>query len=124
MENTSKPEDFVIATGREESVRTFIELAAKELGWGGIIWEGKGIEEVGRRADNNEIVIKIDQKYFRPCEVNLLVGDASKARQKLNWQPKTTLEDLVGDMIKNDLQLAKKDSLLKKRGYELSFPRE
>ena len=120
----AKPEDFVIATGREESVRTFIELAAKELGWGGIIWEGKGIEEVGRRADNNEIVIKIDQKYFRPCEVNLLVGDASKARQKLNWQPKTTLEDLVGDMIKNDLQLAKKDSLLKKRGYELSFPRE
>ena len=119
-----KPEDFVIATGREESVRTFIELAAKELGWGGIIWEGKGIEEVGRRLDTKEIVIKIDQKYFRPCEVNYLVGDAGKARQKLNWKPKTTLEDLVADMIKNDLQLAEKDYLLKTRGYELSFPRE
>ena len=124
MLQQKKPEDFVIATGREESVRTFIELAAKELGWGGIIWEGKGIEEVGRRLDNNEVVIKIDKKYFRPCEVNCLVGDANKARQKLNWQPKTSLEDLVRDMIKNDLQLAKKDYLLKKKGYELSFPRE
>ena len=118
------PEDFVIATGRQESVRTFIELAAKELGWGGIIWEGKGVKELGRRIDNNEIVIKIDKKYFRPCEVNSLIGDASKARKKLNWQAKTTLEELVADMIKNDLQLAKKDFLLKKKGYELSFPRD
>ena len=119
-----KPEDFVIATGRQESVRTFIELAAKELGWGGIIWEGKGIKEEGRRKDNNEIVIKIDKKYFRPCEVNSLIGDATKAREKLNWQPKTTLEELVADMIQNDLQLAKKNFLLKKKGYELSFPRD
>jgi len=118
------PEDFVIATGRQESVRTFIELASKELGWGGIIWEGKGIKEVGRRKDNNEIVIKIDKKYFRPCEVNSLIGDATKAKEKLNWHPKTTLEELVADMIKNDLQLAKKDFLLKKKGYELSFPRD
>ena len=118
------PEDFVIATGRQESVRTFIELASKELGWGGIIWEGKGIKEVGRRKDNNQIVIKIDKKYFRPCEVNSLIGDATKAREKLNWQPKTTLEELVSDMIKNDLMLAKKDSLLKNKGYELSFPRD
>ena len=119
-----KPEDFVIATGRQESVRTFIELAAKELGWGGIIWEGKGIKEEGRRKDNNEIVIKIDKKYFRPCEVNSLIGDATKAREKLNWQPKTTLEELVADMIQNDLHLAKKNFLLKKKGYELSFPRD
>ena len=118
------PEDFVIATGRQESVRTFIELAAKELGWGGIVWEGKGLKELGRRKDNNEIVIKIDKKYFRPCEVNSLIGDAKKAREKLNWQPKTTLEELVADMIKNDLQLAKKDFLLKKKGYELAFPRD
>ena len=118
------PEDFVIATGRQESVRTFIELASKELGWGGIIWEGKGIKEVGRRKDTNEIVIKIDKKYFRPCEVNSLIGDATKAKEKLNWEPKTTLEELVADMIKNDLQLAKKDFLLKKKGYELSFPRD
>ena len=78
-----KPDDFVVATGRQESVRKFIELAAKELKWGGIKWEGKGINEIGRRLDTNEIVIKIDQKYFRPCEVNSLVGDASKASKKL-----------------------------------------
>ena len=118
------PEDFVIATGRQESVRKFIELSAKELGWGGIIWEGEGINEIGRRADTNEIVIKIDEKYFRPCEVNSLLGDANKANNKLGWSPKTTLEELVSDMIKSDLALAKKESLLKKKGYEISFTKD
>ena len=118
------PEDFVIATGRQESVRKFIELSAKELGWGGIIWEGEGINEIGRRADTNEIVIKIDEKYFRPCEVNSLLGDANKAINKLGWSPKTTLEELVSDMIKSDLALAKKESLLKKKGYEISFTKD
>ena len=119
-----KPEDFVVATGRQQSVRRFIELSAIELGWGGIKWEGKGIKEIGRRIDTNEIVIKIDKKYFRPCEVNTLVGDASKANNQLGWKPKTSLEDLVADMIKHDKELAKKDNLLKKKGYELSFPRD
>ena len=118
------PEDFVIATGRQESVRKFIELSAKELGWGGIIWEGEGINEIGKRADTNEIVIKIDAKYFRPCEVNSLLGDANKANKKLGWSPKTTLEELVSDMIKSDLALAKKESLLKKKGYEISFTKD
>jgi len=119
-----KPDDFVVATGRQESVRKFIELAAKELKWGGIKWEGKGINEIGRRLDNNEIVIKIDQKYFRPCEVNSLVGDASKAFNKLGWKPKITLEELVRDMIKNDMELSKKEYLLKNNGYESFYPRE
>ncbi len=119
-----KPEDFVVATGRQKSVRTFIELAAKELGWGGITWEGEGIKEIGRRNDTNEIVIKIDKKYFRPCEVNSLVGDAAKAHRKLGWSPKISLEDLVADMINHDKELAKKDNLLKNKGYELSLPRE
>ena len=118
------PDDFVIATGRQESVRKFIELSAKELGWGGIIWEGEGINEIGRRADTNEIVIKIDEKYFRPCEVNSLLGDANKATKKLGWSAKTTLEELVSDMIKSDLELAKKESLLKKKGYEISFTKD
>ena len=118
------PEDFVIATGRQQSVRKFIELSAKELGWGGIIWEGEGINEIGKRADTNEIVIKIDAKYFRPCEVNSLLGDANKANKKLGWSPKTTLEELVSDMIKSDLALAKKESLLKKKGYEISFTKD
>ena len=119
-----KPEDFVVATGRQESVRSFIELSAKELGWTGIKWEGEGINEIGRRMDTNEIVIKIDKKYFRPCEVNSLIGDASKANKKLGWVPKTSLEELVADMIKHDVELAKKDKLLKNKGYEVSFPRD
>ena len=118
------PEDFVVATGRQESVRSFIEIAAKELGWEGIKWEGKGINEIGRRIDTGEVVIKIDKKYFRPCEVNTLVGDATKANQKLGWEPKVSLEELVADMIKNDTKLAKKDTLLKRKGYDLSFPRD
>ena len=118
------PEDFVVATGRQESVRSFIEIAAKELGWEGIKWEGKGINEIGRRIDTGEVVIKIDKKYFRPCEVNTLVGDATKANQKLGWEPKVSLEELVADMIKNDTKLAKKETLLKRKGYDLSFPRD
>ena len=119
-----KPDDFVVATGRQKSVRIFIELAAKKLGWGGIKWEGEGIKEIGRRIDTNEVVIKIDKKYFRPCEVNSLVGDATKANKILGWQPKISLENLVADMINHDLALAKKDNLLKNKGYELSFPRD
>ena len=119
-----KPDDFVVATGRQISVRIFIELAAKELGWGGIKWEGEGIKEIGRRIDTNEVVIKIDKKYFRPCEVNSLIGDATKAHRVLGWQPKISLENLVADMISHDLILAKKDNLLKNKGYELSFPRD
>ena len=119
-----KPEDFVVATGRQETVRKFIELSAKELGWGGIIWEGSGINEIGRRIDNKEIVIKIDKKYFRPCEVESLIGDATKANQKLSWKPKTTLEELVSDMIRNDKELAKKESLLIKEGFKYPIPKE
>ncbi len=119
-----KPEDFVVATGRQESVRKFIELSAKELGWGGIIWKGKGIKEIGIRKDTEEIVIKIDKKYFRPCEVNSLIGDSSKANNKLGWNPKTTLEELVSDMIKNDKQLAKKEALLIKKGFKFNIPKE
>ena len=119
-----KPEDFVVATGRQESVRKFIELSAIELGWKGIKWEGEGINEIGRRMDSNEIVIKIDKKYFRPCEVNTLVGDARKAKKELNWQPKISLEELVAEMIKHDRDLAIKDNLLKNKGYDLTFPRD
>ncbi len=119
-----KPDDYVVATGRQESVRRFIDLSAMELGWGGIDWEGIGVNEVGRRKDTQEVVIKIDKKYFRPCEVNRLVGDATKANKKLGWSPKTKLEELVADMIKNDKDLAKKEALLIQKGYELNIPKE
>ena len=102
MEN---PEDFVIATGRMESVRRFCELTANALGWSkdqnssGILWENKGLDEVGRRSDNGEIVIRIDPRYYRPTEVDELLGDATKAEQKLGWKPKISLEDLIKEMV-------------------------
>ena len=123
MLQQDKPQDYVIATGRTETVRKFVELSANKLGWGiknngeGIIWEGKGIDEVGKRADNGEIVIRIDQKYFRPTEVEFLLGDSSLAYRELGWVPKTTLEDIVSEMINYDNEQAKKDLLLKKKGF-------
>ena len=78
MLQQKKPEDFVIATGRQESVRNFIELSSKALGWGALKWEGKGVQEVGRRVDTGEIVIRIDPRYFRPAEVETLLGDRGK----------------------------------------------
>ena len=118
-----EPDDYVIATGRMEKVRTFVELAAKKLGWGDssdgspIIWEGQGVNEVGRRADTKEIVIKVDPRYFRPTEVDQLLGDATKAKKKLGWEPKVNLEELVNEMINEDMQEAKKVILLQKEGY-------
>ena len=115
-----EPDDFVIATGRQESVRTFIELSAKELGWGGIQWEGKGLKEVGKRIDNGKMVIKIDKKYFRPSEVDSLLGDSSKAKEKLGWMPSTTLEEIVSEMIANDKEIFMKESFLKEHGFDIT----
>ena len=98
------PEDFVIATGRQETVRTFIEIASKELGWGGIIWKGSGINEKGYRQDNGQEVIRIDSRYFRPSEVDQLIGDTKKAQKKLGWVPKTSLEEMIREMINHDLK--------------------
>ncbi len=119
-----KPEDYVISTGRKASVREFIELAAKALNWGGIIWEGEGLNEIGKRVDNNNIVIKIDKNYFRPCEVSYLVGDSSKALKELGWKAKTNLEELVSDMIRNDKEIARKEAFLIKKGFNLQFSKE
>ena len=110
MLQQDQPDDFVIATGRMETVRKFCELTAKEIGWAthscpnGIIWEGEGINEIGRRADNKEVVIRIDPKYYRPTEVEELIGDASKARKLLNWEPKISLEEIISEMVKEDLK--------------------
>ena len=96
MLQQDEPEDFVIATGRQESVRSFIELSAKAIGWGGIEWEGEGVNEIGKRSDNRKgYCQRIDPRYFRPTEVSTLLGDPSKAYEKLGWKPKTTLEELL-----------------------------
>ena len=109
-----KPEDFVIATGRQASVRDFIELSASKIGWEGIAWEGTGINEIGRRKDTNEIVIKVDSKYFRPSEVDTLLGDSKKARNKLGWEPNISLEELVSEMIDYDQKLVEEEILIGK----------
>ena len=120
MLQQEKPADLVIATGRQESIRKFIELTAKKLNWGSIIWEGSGLDEIGRREDTNEIVIRIDEKYFRPTEVSTLLGDPSLAKNKLGWVPKTTLEDLVAEMVEIDRKEAEKELFLVKNGYEIN----
>jgi GDPmannose 4,6-dehydratase len=113
------PADFVIATGRQESVRRFIELTAQELGWGQLVWEGTGLEEIGRRADTGAVVIRIDPRYFRPAEVETLLGDPTKAKEKLGWTPTTTLEELVAEMVSADKQEAAKEALLRRKGYQV-----
>ena len=126
MLQQSSPEDFVISTGRMETVRRFIEISANKLGWakdkneGAIKWEGNGIKEIGRRTDNNEIVIRIDSRYFRPTEVEQLLGSSEKARKKLNWEPKTSLEELIEEMIEFDKREALKDSILREKGFKVS----
>ncbi|ABM70683.1 GDP-mannose 4,6-dehydratase [Prochlorococcus marinus] len=119
------PKDYVISTGRQESVRRFIHLAALALGWktnaenNAIVWEGSGLDEVGRRVDTNEIIIRIDPKYFRPSEVETLLGDSSKAYEELNWKPKISLEELIKEMINADIELAKKEAFLFRKGFNI-----
>tara|TARA_B110000037_G_scaffold222113_1_gene295629 strand:- start:565 stop:1623 length:1059 start_codon:yes stop_codon:yes gene_type:complete len=109
MLQQEKPEDFVIATGKQYSVRDFINLASKNLDMK-IEWKGKDLEEVG--SFNGKDIIKVDPRYFRPSEVETLLGDASKAKEKLNWVPKISFEQLVKEMTDEDLKLARKDNLI------------
>jgi GDPmannose 4,6-dehydratase len=113
------PEDYVIATGRQQSVRRFIELTAAELGWGGIHWQGEGVEEIGIRNDNGAVVVRIDPRYFRPAEVETLLGDPSKAHRQLGWRPKTTLEQLVAEMVNADREEAAKEAVLRREGFDV-----
>jgi len=110
------PEDFVISTGQQYSVRDFVNIAAKELDLN-IIWSGIGIKERG--VVDGKDIIKIDKNYFRPTEVETLLGDASKAKKKLGWKPKINFKTLVAEMVREDLKLAERDQLMLRRGYEL-----
>ena len=121
----NKPDDWVIATGKTSSVRNFIELAFKNVGVE-IEFKGKGINEKGiisKTSNKNykfkkgQVVVSIDPKYFRPSEVDILVGDASKAKRELNWEPKISLEELVNDMMVSDIKVMKKDLDLFKLGH-------
>ncbi len=117
MLQQDEPEDYVIATGEHYSVREFIETAAQQLDIT-IRWEGRGIEEKGIRADTGQIIVAVDPIYFRPTEVQDLLGDAAKARQKLGWKPRTTFQELVSDMVAADLREARKDYLCLQEGFQ------
>ena len=116
MLQQEKAEDFVIATGVQYSVRDFVNTAAEELGIK-IRWEGKGLEEKGYDA-TGKCIVAIDPCYFRPTEVETLVGDATKAREKLGWVPKITFKELVVEMVREDFNSAKRDELIKEQGYQ------
>lgn len=115
MLQQDQPEDFVIATGEQYSVRAFVEIAALELGIQ-IKWQGQGLEEQGL-DQNGQIIVRVDKRYFRPSEVETLLGDPSKAKNKLGWSPKTSFKELVIEMIREDFKSAKRDELVKNHGY-------
>lgn len=110
------PDDFVIATGVQQSVRDFVNAAAKELGMQ-IRWEGEGVDEKGYASDG-KCIVAVDPRYFRPTEVETLLGDPTKAKEKLGWTPKITFDELVAEMVREDLNSAKRDELIKSHGYK------
>ncbi len=116
MLQQDEPEDFTISTGVQYKVRDFIDIAAKELGIK-LKWQGSGVNEIGIDAVTGKTIIHIDPRYFRPTEVETLLGDSTKAREKLGWTPKTSFKGLVKEMVAHDLSEAKKDSLCNKEGY-------
>ena len=116
MLQQDEPDDFCIATGVQYSVRDFVNFAWGHLGKT-IRWEGEGMDEKGYDEESGKMIVAVDSRYFRPTEVETLLGDPSKAKEKLGWEPKITLEEMVHEMMENDITLAKRDSLVKEHGY-------
>ncbi len=128
MLQQEQPEDYVIATGRQHAVREFVDCAAQELGVS-VRWQGEGVDEVGviERIDPaagavgcqvGQVIVRVDPRYFRPTEVETLLGDPTKARRKLGWQPRTSFADLVVEMVKADLEEARRDELCRTKGFQ------
>jgi len=115
MLQQDSPEDFAIATGEQHSVRDFVNAAAKELEMD-INWSGSGVDEIG--TWNGKEIVKVDERYFRPTEVETLLGDSNKAKTKLGWSPKISFNELVSEMVREDFNAAKRDQLVKDHGYE------
>lgn len=118
MLQVDKADDYVLATNKTIAVREFISLAFKELDIE-VEWTGKGIDEIGTNKANGKVLVKVDPKYFRPTEVDLLIGDATKAKNELGWEPTHTVETLVKDMVQSDLALFKRDRYLAEGGYKV-----
>jgi GDPmannose 4,6-dehydratase len=117
MLQQDEPDDFCIATGIHYSVRDFVNSAWGHLGKS-IRWEGKGIDEKGFDSESGKLLVAVDSRYLRPTEVEELLGDASKAKEKLGWEPKITFEEMVHEMMESDINIAKRDSLVKKYGFK------
>ena len=118
-----QPDDYVISTGEQHSVREFVMRAAAKLGMT-VEWQGTGVDERGLDTKTGKTVVKVDPRYFRPVEVDTLLGDPSKANVKLGWKPETTFESLIGEMIAADLELARQDATLAKEGFKTYRYRE
>jgi GDPmannose 4,6-dehydratase len=112
-------DDYVLATGKTYTVRHFCELAFKEIGVD-IIWQGTGDQQKGINSSTNQVVIEVDKKYYRPTEVDLLIGDASKAEKVLGWKPKYSLNTMVSEMVNSDIKLFQKQQVLKNNGFEVN----
>jgi len=117
MLQQQEPDDFVIATGKQHSVKDVIETAGKQLGIS-IRWEGKGVEEKGINEENNKTIVAVDAGYFRPTEVDNLLGDASKAKERLGWEPRISFQQLISEMVAEDMKEAQKDNLCRQEGYK------
>ena len=118
-----KPEDFVLATGVTTTIREFCEMTFRELGIE-LVWQGHGVDEKGIDKKTGKVLIEIDPRYFRPAEVDLLLGDASKAKAKLGWEPKYDLQSLCHEMVTEDMKEAKREKFLRENGYEVLIPQE
>jgi GDPmannose 4,6-dehydratase len=120
MLQQERPDDYVIATGEQHSVREFVEASARELGLA-ITWEGEGVLEKGINVANGKTIVAIDPRYFRPTEVETLLGDPSKAKRDLGWEPKIGFEELVREMTQADLEEAKRDELCERAGFRVNY---
>jgi GDPmannose 4,6-dehydratase len=117
MLQQDEPDDFVIATGVQHSVREFVEIAAAELEMR-VAWKCAGVEEVGIEEKSGKVIVRIDPRYFRPTEVETLLGDPSKAKEKLGWEPKISFAQLVQEMVSEDLKIAERDQIVRQKGYK------
>src|SRR6185369_6953958 len=117
MLQQERPDDFVIATGEQHSVREFVALAGEQLDMH-IEWRGKGVDEQGVDTKTGRTIVKVDARYFRPTEVETLLGDPSKAKAKLGWTPECSFQDLVREMVTSDLDIARRDAVIAREGFK------
>lgn len=117
MLQQEEPDDYCISTGVQYSVRDFVDAAFKEVGIE-VRWEGSGIDEKGYNAESGDLLVEVDPRYFRPTEVETLLGDSTKAREKLGWTPEITLDQMVAEMVREDLKIAERDELCKREGFK------